>query len=154
MLSSGMAFFTSCGQPKNTVKTPLKIPLKYGSINNCKLIASFNLLNPPIPMPSEYSAVITTVSSKEDASKLAKVLLEQQLAACIQVFPITSYYTWKNEIANEEELLLLIKIKSDDYNDAEKLIKANHKYEIPEIIKLPVEAGFEGYLNWVKEVTR
>jgi periplasmic divalent cation tolerance protein len=103
---------------------------------------------------SQYSIVLTTTSSKKDAEKIIQALLTAKLAACIQVYEIKSYYTWKEKINEDSEQLLLIKAKADLYPEIEASIKANHTYEIPEIIQVPIVNGSEGYLNWVEEVSK
>lgn len=105
-------------------------------------------------MESKYSVVLTTTASKKDAEKLASALLEKKLAACIQVTEIKSYYSWKGKVNVDDEQVLLIKSKATDYDEIEKCIRDNHTYEVPEIIRIPIEAGFLGYLNWISEVTR
>jgi periplasmic divalent cation tolerance protein len=105
-------------------------------------------------MSSQYSVVITTAGSKEEAEKLANALLEQRLAACVQVTQIKSYYTWKGSVNVDDEQVLLIKCKRLDFADIQKCIKENHSYEVPEIIEIPITAGLPEYFNWISEVTR
>jgi periplasmic divalent cation tolerance protein len=105
-------------------------------------------------MSTIYSIVITTVSNREDAENIARALLERRLAACIQVTQIQSYYTWKEIVNVDDEQLLLIKCKQADFADIQQCIKANHSYEVPEIIQLPISAGLPDYLQWIGEVTR
>ncbi|MFZ3384171.1 MAG: divalent-cation tolerance protein CutA [Candidatus Methanoperedens sp.] len=105
-------------------------------------------------MNNNYSVVITTTGNKEDAEKIAKALLNEKLAACIQVTQIKSYYTWKGNVNIDDEHLLLVKCKASDYSEIEKCIKANHSYEIPEIILLPISTGLPAYLGWINEVTK
>ena len=105
-------------------------------------------------MENEYSVVITTTGNKEDAEKIANVLLAERLAACIQVNEIKSYYSWKGTVNVDDEKLLLIKCKTKDYAEIETIIKANHSYEIPEIIQIPVSSGLPAYLGWISEVTK
>jgi periplasmic divalent cation tolerance protein len=100
-----------------------------------------------------FSMVITTCGSKSDAEEIATALLAQQLAACIQVFPITSYYTWKGEQAIDDEQVLFIKSKSDLYPQIEGAIRQHHKYEVPEIIQVPITNGLPAYLSWINEVS-
>lgn len=102
----------------------------------------------------KYSIVISTTSTKEDAEKIANALLSQKLAACIQVTQIKSYYTWKEKISVDDEQILLIKSKSEDYAEIEKCIKENHSYEIPEIIQVPIENGLPAYFGWINDVTK
>jgi periplasmic divalent cation tolerance protein len=105
-------------------------------------------------MKHKYSVVITTTASKEEAEKIAQVLLKEKLAACIQVSNIKSYYIWKESINVDEEFQLSIKCKSEDYSEIENCIKLNHSYEVPEIIQLAIEQGHPDYLNWIDEVTK
>mgnify|MGYP003340873514 CR=1 FL=1 len=105
-------------------------------------------------MENKYSVVLTTTASKKDAETIASSLLEKKLAACIQVTEIKSYYTWKDKVNVDDEQVLLIKSKAEDYDEIEECIRANHSYEVPEIIRLPIESGFSGYLNWITEVTK
>ncbi len=99
----------------------------------------------------EYCIVLTTFSSIEEAKVLIEILLENQLAACVQCFPIQSFYTWKGKVENEKEIEILIKTKSDMYKDVEEVIKANHSYETPEIIKIPITNGLHDYLEWIDD---
>jgi periplasmic divalent cation tolerance protein len=101
-----------------------------------------------------YSIVMTTTSSKEEAEQIARALLAQRLAACIQVTQIQSYYTWKGSLNIDDERLLIIKCKQADFDDIQDCIKTNHSYELPEIIQVPITAGLPGYLQWIGDVTR
>lgn len=101
-----------------------------------------------------YAVVTTTTSSIEEADKLACVMLEKKLAACVQVLPIKSYYTWKDKLNIENENLLIIKCKRTDFAEIEKCIKENHSYEVPEVVMMPIENGSKEYLGWIKEVTK
>lgn len=94
--------------------------------------------------------VMTTVSNKEQAEKLATTVLEARLAACVQIQDITSYYWWDGKINRDGEQLLYLKTTSDKYKALEALLVANHSYDTPEILQLPVEAGFEKYLGWMQ----
>ena len=105
-------------------------------------------------MDGKYAIVITTCANDEDAKIIIDSLLEKQLAACIQVFHVNSYYSWKGSIANDPESILFIKCKNINYVEIEADILSNHKYETPEIIKLPITAGFSGYIQWMDEVSK
>lgn len=98
--------------------------------------------------------VMTTVSNREQAEKLARIVLEARLAACVQIQEIASYYWWDGKINHDAEQLLYLKTTPDKYQALEALLVANHSYDTPEILQLPVEAGFEKYLGWMqKEVS-
>ena len=105
-------------------------------------------------MESKFSVVITTTATKAEAEKLARLLLSQQLAACIQVIQIASYYTWNEGVNVDDEQMLFIKCPTVNFSAIELCIKANHSYEIPELIQLPIEAGSAEYLQWIDRVTR
>ncbi len=105
-------------------------------------------------METKFSVVITTTATKEAADQLARLLLSQQLAACIQVSQIASYYTWNDEVNVDNEWVLFIKCPAVNFSAIEQCIKDNHDYEIPEIIQLPIEAGSVEYLQWIDRVTR
>jgi periplasmic divalent cation tolerance protein len=102
----------------------------------------------------KYGVLFTTVASKADASKIAKMLLDEKLAACVQVIPIESYYTWKGETSKGPELLLLIKTTASLFEVAIAFIKKHHPYETPEIVATDFAAGYSGYFSWIEEVTR
>jgi periplasmic divalent cation tolerance protein len=99
---------------------------------------------------TSYVQVFTTTEKKEDAEKIARILLEARLAACIQVVgPISSLYWWKGKIEKAEEWLCIIKTREDLYGELEKTIRKNHPYEVPEIIAIPIISGNRGYLDWI-----
>lgn len=103
-------------------------------------------------MTNKYAMVITACPNEEIAKKIAGVLLENKLAACVQLMPVNSYYSWKGEICNDNEILLFVKCNQTFYAKIEETIIANHPYEVPEIIMLPVVGGFGKYLGWIDEV--
>ncbi len=95
--------------------------------------------------------VMTTVSSRDQAEKLARSVLEARLAACVQIQDITSYYWWEQKINRDAEQLLFLKTTVDKYQALEAHLVANHSYNTPEVLRLPVEAGFEKYLGWIEK---
>lgn len=103
--------------------------------------------------PSEFAVVLTTTASEDETGKIAHALLEQKLAACVQAAPIRSWYTWEGRIQEDHENLLFIKCKAADYPGIEACIRANHSYEVPEIVMLPLTNGWPDYLDWIREVT-
>jgi len=99
---------------------------------------------------SESIVVITTTETQKDGEWLAHLLVERQLAACVQVLPqMTSVYRWQDHIERASETLLLIKTTRDLYPELEAAIKQHHHYQTPEIIALPVTAGSADYLTWL-----
>ena len=101
-----------------------------------------------------YIQISTTTETKEQAQKIAQYLVEQKLAACVQIIgPITSIYHWKKKLENTQEWLCLIKTRDDLYNKVESAIKNEHSYETPEIIAVPIVKGSKEYLQWIQEET-
>ncbi len=104
---------------------------------------------------SEIVEVVSTFPSKEDAERMAQLLVEESLAACVQIQgPIESIYRWKGKVEKDKEWLLTAKTKRTLYKEVESLIKENHPYEVPQILALPVVDGFKGYLTWLKGEVR
>lgn len=95
--------------------------------------------------------VMTTAETPADGERLAKLLVEAELAACVQILPqITSVYRWQGKVEQAVETLLLIKTTRAAYAELEEAVKQNHSYQTPEIIALPIEVGSSEYLNWLK----
>ena len=103
--------------------------------------------------PADYGVMLTTIPTRDEAAKIAKLLIDEKLAACVQLMPIESFYVWQGETQNEPETLLLIKTRTALFDRAIARIKQVHPYTVPEIVALPFAAGFAGYLNWIGDVT-
>ena len=101
----------------------------------------------------KYSIVITTCPNREQAQILAKSLLAEHLAACVQLSDISSLYHWNGKLCDEPEVRLTIKTRSELYDALEKYISEKHEYDVPEIIMLPIEKGSAAYLDWIGENT-
>lgn len=102
-----------------------------------------------LPMDEKATLIMTTVGNEDSASRLSSLLVERRLAACVQELQINSRYRWNDEVRCDAEILLLVKTSARAAGDAMRLIEANHDYELPEIIALPVTAGLSGYLQWI-----
>jgi periplasmic divalent cation tolerance protein len=97
-----------------------------------------------------YIQVITTTEKRQDADKIAGILVDRKLAGCAQILgPVTSIYRWKGQVETAEEWQCIIKSRHDLYGDIEKVIKSVHPYEVPEIIVVPLIAGSKDYLEWL-----
>jgi len=105
-------------------------------------------------MSSEYSIIVSTFPNKELTKKTAKILVERQLAACVQSFPIESVYLWNDEVHDENEIMLFIKSRTELFEEITTAIKELHPYEVPEIIRIPVSGGLQEYLAWISGCTR
>jgi periplasmic divalent cation tolerance protein len=98
--------------------------------------------------------VFTTTANREDAERIAQSLVEQRLAACVQIDgPITSYYRWQNALESAQEWRLLIKTRAALYEQVEQAIRKIHPYEQPEIVSVTITAGSAGYLKWIEQET-
>ncbi|MGH8708533.1 MAG: divalent-cation tolerance protein CutA [Burkholderiales bacterium] len=98
--------------------------------------------------------VITNLPDRAAAEKLADALVENRVAACINVLaPCRSVYRWKSAVQHDEEHPVLIKTTRQAYSRLEAQIRAHHPYELPEIIAVPIERGLPAYLDWVDAET-
>jgi len=93
--------------------------------------------------------IMTTVDSDAQADTLCTVLIEQNLAACIQELPVFSRYRWQGEIQRDREILLLVKTAASIADAAMQAIERHHDYDVPEILVVPVTAGLPAYLQWL-----
>ena len=97
-----------------------------------------------------YKVVLVTASEK-DGAKIAAELVKRKLAACVNLMPIRSIYSWKGKIEDDQENLLIIKTKDSRIEQLKTTIKEIHPYEVPECIILPIEDGLPDYLKWIEE---
>lgn len=99
--------------------------------------------------------VFTNLPERAAAERLADLLLEQRLAACVNILaPCRSVYRWKGAVQHDEEHPMLIKTTTERYPELEKALRAGHPYELPEIVAVPVESGLPAYLDWVAAETK
>ena len=90
-------------------------------------------------------------ASVEESKQIARMLVEERLAACVNVTEVNSYYRWEGEFCKDKEALLIIKTEKSKVNEIIERIKEVHSYDLPEIIALPIVAGYDKYLEWVEE---
>lgn len=99
--------------------------------------------------------VLTTCANPKQAGALAKELVKRRVAACCTVLPgATSVYWWEGKITSEKECVCLLKTQSDRVEALKAAIAEIHPYDTPECLVLPVEAGLDAYLRWVRDETR
>ena len=99
--------------------------------------------------------VFTNLPERAAAERLADSLLDQRLAACVNILaPCRSVYRWKGAVQHDEEHPMLIKTTTERYPELEKALRAGHPYELPEIVAVPVESGLPAYLEWVAAETK
>ena len=101
-----------------------------------------------------FCLVVTTTDSEEAMARIVAAGLDARLAACAQVFPVRSFYTWKGERCAAPELRIEFKAKAEDYAALAAAIRAAHDYETPEILRIDIAEGDPAYLAWVAAETR
>ncbi len=105
-------------------------------------------------MDEAFIIVFITAANKVEAEQIGKFLVEKKLAACCNIInSILSIFHWEEKTCHESEVLLIIKTVKNRFNDIIIEVKKLHSYETPEIIALPIVAGSEDYLNWIKKET-
>lgn len=102
-------------------------------------------------MSEQYCVVLTTFADPAVGKAIIDHLLQQRLAACVQVMPIQSYYHWQGTVNCDQEQQVLIKTKIALFEQVKDAIVAHHDYETPEIIQLPITNGSTDYLAWINK---
>lgn len=111
-------------------------------------------------LASETNIVMVIVScgTPEEAETIAKIIVTERLAACVNLLgsgnPIKSFYIWENQLQQDSEFLLLIKTRSELVSELQHRILELHSYTTPELIALPITQGSKAYLDWVLDNTR
>ena len=101
---------------------------------------------------SDYVAVLITAGSQAEADQIARTLVQESLAACVNVVPgLTSFYRWEGEVQQDEEWLLVAKSRHDTLDALTARVQAIHSYDVPEVIALPLAGGSEAYLSWIDQ---
>jgi periplasmic divalent cation tolerance protein len=100
---------------------------------------------------TEFCVIITTTDNLENANEIASYLIENRLAACVQLEEVLSSFYWEEKLCQSKEFRLMIKTLSNNYRDIEKAIINHHNYSLMEIIKLDITSGLPQYLNWVRQ---
>ena len=99
---------------------------------------------------NEFAVVLITTSADEESQLIARVLLEQKKAACVNIVPeVTSLFWWEKAVNRDRESLLIVKTKVELLDEVIRLVKEIHSYDVPEIIALPILGGNNDYLEWI-----
>ena len=95
--------------------------------------------------------VQTSCASKDEAKKIAKILVKDKLAACVHIKKIDSIYSWENKIQDEVEFQVVIKTKKENFKKIKRIIKENHSYDLPEIIAINIAGTSKQYLSYLDD---
>jgi len=101
-----------------------------------------------------FRVLYITCPNMNDAENIARILVDNRIAACINIVPnIKSIYTWQDKVEESNEVLLIIKTVEDNLEKLEEVVKKYHPYTVPEIISWNIKSGNVEYLKWMTEVT-
>jgi periplasmic divalent cation tolerance protein len=104
---------------------------------------------------TDFQIVLSTCADREQAERIARRLVEQQLAACVNILPgVQSIYRWQGNVESASEVLMVIKTSADLVSEVELTIASLHSYEVPEFLVLPVFGGSHPYLAWLRDSLR
>jgi len=99
--------------------------------------------------------VFTTLPSADKAAELAKLLVNERLVACANLLPaVRSIYRWQGELHDENEVLVLLKTRAEHLERLKLRILEVHPYEVPEVLAVPIESGYQPYLDWLAGETK
>ena len=98
-----------------------------------------------------FSIIYITAGDMAEARKIGRILVEERLAACVNIFPITSIFRWKDNIDEANEFGIIVKTRSDKVKRIENRVKEIHSYEVPCVVSFKIEAGSVQYLDWINE---
>ena len=102
----------------------------------------------------KYRLIYITTKDEEEAEKIGRALVEEKLAACVNIHPIKSIYWWQGEIAEESEMAMFVKTKAELVDEVIKRVKELHSYQVPCIVSLPIEEGHPDFLEWIGRSTK
>lgn len=104
---------------------------------------------------NQFIVVLVTCSSLEEGEKIGNFLVENKLAACVNLIPeVQSIFFWEKKLSKQKEVLLTAKTRKELFEPLAKEVKKLHTYDLPEIIALPIEAGSKEYLEWMGQETK
>ncbi|CAN6293746.1 unnamed protein product [Urochloa humidicola] len=127
--------------------------LSLGAVAGVRSLSSAQMESASTTVPT--IVVYVTVPNKEAGKKLAGSIISEKLAACVNIVPgVESVYWWEGKVQSDAEELLIIKTRESLLDALTEHVKANHEYDVPEVIALPIKGGNLKYLEWLKNSTR
>ncbi|VAH52322.1 unnamed protein product [Triticum turgidum subsp. durum] len=143
---AGALLFLSLGAVAGCALSTRRVPF-------LRAISSARMESTSTTVPS--IVVYVTVPNREAGKKLSASIISEKLAACVNIVPgIESVYWWEGKVQTDAEELLIIKTRESLLNALTEHVKANHEYDVPEVIALPISGGNLKYLEWLKNSTR
>lgn len=103
---------------------------------------------------AHHCLIMVSVGNEAEAKLIAKALVEQQAAACVQLMPIQSTYVWEGKFECDAEFLLLIKTRTDFSERVEQIVNSLHSYDVAEVISFDISEGSHSYLEWIDQMVR
>jgi periplasmic divalent cation tolerance protein len=111
--------------------------------------------DPSAPCPADFVVAFVTAPDADVAGRIASTLVDERLVACVNILPgLRSIYRWEGKLCDDGEVLCLMKTRLDLFPALRDRIVALHPYQVPEIIALPLAAGSQPYLNWLRQSTK
>ncbi len=101
-----------------------------------------------------YRSIYITTKDEDEARKIGRTLVDEKLAACVNILPIKSIYRWEGEIQEEGEAAMLVKTKAELADKVIERVKELHSYEVPCIVSFSIDKGNPDYLKWIEESTK
>ncbi len=102
---------------------------------------------------TDAQLVLSMLPTADAAATMGRVLVEEKLAACVNIVPaVRSIYRWQDKLHDENEVLVMLKTRSEVVERLKARILELHPYAVPEVLALPVESGYSGYLEWLAQV--
>lgn len=98
-----------------------------------------------------FSIIYITAGDLPEARKIGRILVEERLAACANIFPITSIFRWKGNIDEANEFGIIVKTRTDKVKEIEKRVKEIHSYEVPCVVSFKIDDGSSEYLEWIND---
>ena len=102
----------------------------------------------------QYCSIYITTKDEEEARRIGKALVEEKLAACVNINPIKSIYRWEGQIQEEGEVAMFVKTRAELADEIIRRVKELHSYEVPCIVSYPIAKGYPDFLKWVEESTK